>query len=528
MKFSAILCLLSPLSSVSLSPHHRPNGELLEMEGDSEYYSAHHEIVGQLLGEGGLTSRLRAVGERVVREGKTAFGIRRRAMTAEEMIENYSPEDMKRLLLTKEGWSSLLASHSSEKRPSKEDGPPKTLSKADISVITSSLPSEFSWKTDPLHGSLVTKNLNQHIPKYCGGCWAHGSMSAFADRIKISRAAIEGGVFGNEMNPSIQAMINCGKSVAGSCKGGSTLGAWRWAAQDGIPVDTCMPYLASNDMECSGVNMCRNCMGKIAEPKSDDDYFCYAVSGEKGGSHDDEYQAVPCFGSTCVTRPFPSLHVRTMGTIANSTVNDSPEIHQSNAALMMLEIATRGPITCELDAGPLMYYADGVSSGDGPKAVRDHVISIAGWGVDEKTGEPYWEVRNSWGEYWGQGGWMRLARGIDELGIEDACFFVIPDGWGNKADANGYTEANEEKVLELSISSIVIRLANELGVDPSSVFEDGYGERYGGGKLEEASETPGSSGTTNLVIGILTGILLGIGGDRVFNKQRRHDYIAVN
>jgi hypothetical protein len=37
------------------------------------------------------------------------------------------------------------------------------------------LPSNFSWRKPPASGypsSLVSKNLNQHIPKYCGSCWA--------------------------------------------------------------------------------------------------------------------------------------------------------------------------------------------------------------------------------------------------------------------------------------------------------------------------------------------------------------------
>merc|ERR1712167_386382 len=39
------------------------------------------------------------------------------------------------------------------------------------------LPSAFSW-SDQDGKSPVTKNLNQHIPQYCGSCWAHGAGSA--------------------------------------------------------------------------------------------------------------------------------------------------------------------------------------------------------------------------------------------------------------------------------------------------------------------------------------------------------------
>ena len=58
-----------------------------------------------------------------------------------------------------------------------------------------------------------------YVSQYCGSCWAHGAMSALADRIKIAR----GGV-GDDINLSIQYVLNCGGGVAGSCWGGSHSG----------------------------------------------------------------------------------------------------------------------------------------------------------------------------------------------------------------------------------------------------------------------------------------------------------------
>ena len=61
------------------------------------------------------------------------------------------------------------------------------------------LPASFDWRDT----GMVTIDLNQHIPKYCGSCWAHSSSSTIADRIKIASKGI-----GRDIIPSIQVLLN--------------------------------------------------------------------------------------------------------------------------------------------------------------------------------------------------------------------------------------------------------------------------------------------------------------------------------
>ena len=52
----------------------------------------------------------------------------------------------------------------------------------------------------------------------------------------------------------------------------------------------------------------------------------------------------------------------------------------------------------------------------------DHDISMIGFGV--YNGKKYWKVRNSWGANWGETGYFRVIRGINNIVIESDCVWA--------------------------------------------------------------------------------------------------------
>ena len=53
-----------------------------------------------------------------------------------------------------------------------------------------------------------------------------------------------------------------------------------------------------------------------------------------------------------------------------------------------------------------------------------HAVKIVGWGVEDGT--PYWLIANSWNYDWGDGGFFKIRRGVDECGIEGSIAAGLP------------------------------------------------------------------------------------------------------
>jgi C1A family cysteine protease len=98
---------------------------------------------------------------------------------------------------------------------------------------------------------------------------------------------------------------------------------------------------------------------------------------------------------------------------------------------MMEEIYTRGPIACGIAVpASLENYTSGIYQDTTGDTNIVHDISVVGFGVE--NGTKYWTVRNSWGAHWGESGFVRVIRGINNIAIESDCAWAVPtDTWTN-------------------------------------------------------------------------------------------------
>ncbi|KAM3392862.1 hypothetical protein ACQJBY_013812 [Aegilops geniculata] len=80
--------------------------------------------------------------------------------------------------------------------------------------------------------------------------------------------------------------------------------------------------------------------------------------------------------------------------------------------LAMKHAVAKQPVAAAIELGnDIQFYKSGVYSG--PCGTRlQHAVTVVGYDADESTGEKFWIVKNSWGQTWGEPGYIRMQRKI--------------------------------------------------------------------------------------------------------------------
>lgn len=63
-----------------------------------------------------------------------------------------------------------------------------------------------------------------------------------------------------------------------------------------------------------------------------------------------------------------------------------------------------------------LAYSSGIYTGPCDFSEINHAMNAVGYGYDSETDLEYAIIRNSWGTYWGEDGYARVALGVENDG----------------------------------------------------------------------------------------------------------------
>ncbi|KAF4677537.1 hypothetical protein FOL47_000925 [Perkinsus chesapeaki] len=87
-----------------------------------------------------------------------------------------------------------------------------------------------------------------------------------------------------------------------------------------------------------------------------------------------------------------------------------------------------GPVAVGISANSheFQQYKGGVFDSQECNGKPDHAMLLVGFGTDTNVGKDYWILKNSRGEEWGEGGYMRIVKKQDERPDGPCNMFVMP------------------------------------------------------------------------------------------------------
>jgi len=180
----------------------------------------------------------------------------------------------------------------------------------------------------------------------------------------------------------------------GSCWAFSSTGAIEGASF--IKYGQLIPLSEQNLLDCDTLD--NGCNGGLME-----NAFKYDESA-KGLCSEADYPYLATGGHMCSTE---------CQKVNGTAVSDYIDIAQKDKHGLIASIALQPTsIAMQADQLSFQFYSSGVFDDDecGRMGNVDHGVLAVGYGTDAETGKKYFTVKNSWGDGWGENGYVRLSR----------------------------------------------------------------------------------------------------------------------
>ncbi|CAG2104214.1 unnamed protein product [Medioppia subpectinata] len=216
---------------------------------------------------------------------------------------------------------------------------------------------------------------------HCGSCWAIATVAAISDRICIAS--------GGKQQPeiSLEDLLTCGH-IGGCIIGNSPIRVW-------------FHYIINGLVTGGDYDSHRGCKPYTIPPSDHTPVV---------------YKPAPWCEPTCIDGYNKTYAAdKYYGSVVYGYRNNNRDVQR--------DIMTNGPVVAIFDWWEdLEYYKSGVYHRVTDRPIGQHVIKIIGWG--RESGVDYWLVANSFGPKWGDHGFFKIRRGINECSIEQN--IIIP------------------------------------------------------------------------------------------------------
>jgi hypothetical protein len=191
----------------------------------------------------------------------------------------------------------------------------------------------------------------------------------------------------------------------GSCWAFSTTGSVEGATQ--IATGKLTSLSEQQLVDCAGAEGNQGCSGGLM------DYgFEYII--KNGGLDTEEDYSYTARNGICNKNKAKNK---------NSPISKYKDVSSGSEDDLMSALQV-GPVSIaiEADQSGFQFYSGGVFKGNCGKQL-DHGVLLVGAGTD--GGDDYWKVKNSWGQSWGESGYIRLIRGQNQCGLANAASYPI-------------------------------------------------------------------------------------------------------